>query len=128
MWVLKEGENDRNHNGLPAPTTRPYRPQQHPYQPHPSPSRPHPQPLSKGRGEWYALLIDRLLLANSSTNDLAYSSTPQPFVHFSNSRQLVNQPSCVHFSANILTLWLRFFPPIGHQDANNRFSRRFVLM
>ena len=55
---------------------------------------PHPQPLSKGRGEWYALCIDRLLLANSSTNNLVNSSTPQPFVHFSNSRQLVNWSTC----------------------------------
>ena len=32
-----------------------------------SPNRPHPQPLSKGRGEWYALCIDHLLLVNLST-------------------------------------------------------------
>jgi len=52
MWALKEGENGLNLNR---------------YQPHLNPYRPHPQPLSKGRGERYALCIDRLLLVNLST-------------------------------------------------------------
>ncbi len=50
MWVLKESENGLNR-----------------YQPQTQHYRPHPQPLSKGRGEWYALCIDRLLLVNLST-------------------------------------------------------------
>ena len=74
----------------------------------PSPNRPHPQPLSKGRGEWYALCIDCLLLANSSTNNLVNSSTPQPFVHFSNSRQLVSWSTCqlISWSTCQLVNWL----------------------
>jgi len=36
--------------------------------------KPHPQPLSKGRGEWYALCIARLLLVNWVTRQLLYLS------------------------------------------------------
>ena len=124
------------------------------------------------------MLIDRLLLAKSLTNDLVYSSIPHPLVRFSNSCQLVNWSTCqqvnwftrqltflsthqlpnhsstsqtlvnsltgqlvnsltgslvnlsllVHFSAKVLTLWLRFFPAIAHQGAKNRFSRGVVLV
>ena len=45
----------------------------------PNPSRPHPQPLSKGRGEWYALYIARLLLVNLlSTSFTPCPSRPHP--------------------------------------------------
>ena len=64
MWVLKEGENGltlpASNTALPASNTAPTGLTPNPYQ-------PHPQPLSKGRGEWYALCIDRLLLVNLST-------------------------------------------------------------
>jgi len=42
-------------------------------------------------------------------------------------RQLANSPPFVRFSAEILTLWLPFYPPNSNQAAKNRFSRRFVL-
>ena len=34
----------------------------------------------------------------------------------------------VRFSVENLTLWVPFYPPIAHLAAENRFSRRFVLM
>ncbi len=57
MWALKEGEVKTVKKDLKHSTTG----LKH------SPNRPHPQPLSKGRGEWYALCIDHLLLVNLST-------------------------------------------------------------
>ena len=38
------------------------------------------------------------------------------------------QPKHVLFSVQVLTLWLRFSPPIAHTTAKNRFSQRFLLM
>ena len=51
---------------LPASLT-PYWPHQPPSGLTSTPTGLTPQPLSKGRGEWYALCIDRLLLVNLST-------------------------------------------------------------
>ena len=84
-----------------------------PYQPHPpphpaSPPAPlslTPNPSPRGEGEWYALCIGCLLFSTYLLVSWCY----------------------VHFSAKVLTLWLRFFPPIDYLVANNRFSWRFVL-
>ncbi|WP_210401309.1 hypothetical protein, partial [Prevotella sp. HMSC073D09] len=107
---------------------------------------------SKGRGEWYALCVARLLLVNLLSASLTPSPnqpTPSPSprgegsemlcllnacywsTHLlvnSSTGQLVNWSTCelvnlfirllinffVHFSAKVLTLWLRFFPPIAY--------------
>ena len=75
-------------------------------QPHPpAPTSLTPNPSPRGEGEWYALCIGCLLFSTYLLVSWCY----------------------VHFSAKVLTLWLRFFPPIAYLVANNRFSWRFVL-
>ena len=63
-------------------------------------------------------LLSTRQLVNLSTGLLVNLSTGS----------LVNLSFLVHFLAKVLTLWLRFFPPIVHQGAKNRFSRGVVLV